>query len=149
MREMPFDMFFFRFLSPYLLKFLKPSAWFSALVKQWFSKVAQKLRISHFLIGKEIQDEEKLPRTEEHQTYMRVPNHDRVEPLGWKRMHIRMRKDEPVFGADRDHLDSIGRDWTKVYVPDQIRLRVFHSNKDIRAPSIAVDKLCIWNICIH
>ena len=125
MREMPFDLFFFRFISPFILKYLKPSVAFSNFVRTWFEFVAHRLRMSHFLLGTEREDEELLPSHQNDLTYMRVPNHDRVEPIGWSRMHIRMKKEDPIFGNERDQTENVARNWTKVYAPDKLRLRVF------------------------
>ena len=57
--------------------------------------------------------------------YLRVPNHDLVPTVPGSKMMIPMNENDPVFGRPGETPDEVKSNWTKVYVPDRFKLRVF------------------------
>ncbi|KAK7551433.1 hypothetical protein BKA81DRAFT_394579 [Phyllosticta paracitricarpa] len=55
--EFPLDLLFFNFLTPLLVKFLKPSDALHEMYSWWFKKCARALRLSDFLFGEKNLDE--------------------------------------------------------------------------------------------
>ena len=64
--EIPFDLFFFHFILPQALKFVELDAKFKTVVKIWFVTVAKMLRLSHFLMGERVLEEEDFHTFESH-----------------------------------------------------------------------------------
>ncbi|KAI8822200.1 uncharacterized protein EV422DRAFT_566636 [Fimicolochytrium jonesii] len=56
--------------------------------------------------------------------YMRVPNHDHVELIPGERMLTPMRRDEPLRGREGETEEEVRLNWTKVYVPEDFKIRV-------------------------
>ncbi|KAJ3367659.1 hypothetical protein HDU91_001226 [Kappamyces sp. JEL0680] len=56
--EIPFDLFFFHYVLPTVLKMMKPDERFRALVNAWFVTAAKFLRITHFLLGRDEYEEQ-------------------------------------------------------------------------------------------
>ena len=56
--EFPVDLLFYNFLMPVALKFIRPSNALNGAYGWWFRKCARALRLSHFLFGQKMEDEE-------------------------------------------------------------------------------------------
>jgi hypothetical protein len=143
--EIPFDLFFFHYILPQTIRFIKPDVIFRKLVSAWFSYIAKSLRLTHFLLGKENEDElsdceseceedrrgmeskifmssKKADKREKR--YMRVPNHDNIEIIPKEKMLIPMKEEDEVFGRPGETEDEVKANWTKVYIPDYFYTRV-------------------------
>lgn len=59
-----------------------------------------------------------------HLRYIRVPNHDHIEVIPGYKMLVRLHRNDPVFGRPNETPLEVIANWTKVYAPDQFRLRV-------------------------
>ncbi|KAL5033528.1 hypothetical protein BDV3_000502 [Batrachochytrium dendrobatidis] len=57
--------------------------------------------------------------------YMRVPNHDHIEVIPGDKVMLFMRKDEAIFGRATETPEEVASNWTKVYVPNRVFLRVY------------------------
>lgn len=56
--EFPLDLFFYNFLTPFILRYYKPSDGVHAIYQWWFRHCAGALRLSNFLLGEKIPSEE-------------------------------------------------------------------------------------------
>lgn len=59
--EFPLDILFYNFLTPLILRYAKPSDGLHAMYKWWFRRCARFLRLSDFLFGERLLDEEGYP----------------------------------------------------------------------------------------
>ncbi|KAJ3076790.1 hypothetical protein HDU98_000090 [Podochytrium sp. JEL0797] len=56
--------------------------------------------------------------------YLRVPNHDRIPLKPGQKVMIPMRVDEPLVGRAGETEEDIRLNWTRVYVPENLRIRL-------------------------
>ncbi|KAF2714459.1 hypothetical protein K504DRAFT_528792 [Pleomassaria siparia CBS 279.74] len=56
--EFPLDLLFYNFLTPVIIKLYKPSDALHAICEVWFKACARFLRLSHFLFGERVKEEE-------------------------------------------------------------------------------------------
>jgi E3 ubiquitin-protein ligase MARCH6 len=56
--EFPLDLLFYNFLTPFIIKMYKPSDSLHTVYKWWFKSCAQFLRLSDFLFGEKVKEEE-------------------------------------------------------------------------------------------
>jgi E3 ubiquitin-protein ligase MARCH6 len=56
--EFPLDLLFYNFLTPFIIKFYKPSDGLQAVYQWWFKACARALRLSNFLFGEKNKNEE-------------------------------------------------------------------------------------------
>lgn len=118
--EFPLDLLFYNFLTPVIIKFYKPSDGLHAVFKWWFKTCAGFLRLSNFLFG------DKVPEQEgDDGRYVRAPASDQA----------RIPKGQPVFvEVDRDNIRKDGMTEggvhnsdlvSMVYIPPWFRIRIF------------------------
>ncbi|EUC36413.1 hypothetical protein COCCADRAFT_88403 [Bipolaris zeicola 26-R-13] len=118
--EFPLDLLFYNFLTPVIIKFYKPSEGLHAVYKWCFQKCAGFLRLSNFLFG------DKVPEQEgEDGRYVRAPSSDQA----------RIPKGQPVFvEVDRNNVRKDGQNEggvhnsdlvSMVFIPPWFRLRIF------------------------
>ncbi|KNG48142.1 ring finger membrane protein [Stemphylium lycopersici] len=118
--EFPLDLLFYNFLTPVIIKFYKPSEGLHAMYKWCFQKCAAFLRLSNFLFG------DKVPEQEgEDGRYVRAPASDQA----------RIPKGHPVFvEVDRDNVRKDGQNdvgihnselVSMVFIPPWFRMRIF------------------------
>lgn len=145
--EVPFDLLIFQILLPLTIKYVQPHKKVKAVWTQWFISTSKLLRLSHFMMGKAVKDEERYGpwirsrlvkstlRSIWHTTnndelvasgsYKRVPGTDSLPMRVGKDMIMNVTK-------ENDLLDSTEFDETKddpnyvvVYVPDHFRIRLY------------------------
>ncbi|KAF1835634.1 RING finger membrane protein [Decorospora gaudefroyi] len=118
--EFPLDLLFYNFLTPVIIKFYKPSEGLHAIYKWCFQKCAGFLRLSNFLFG------DKVPEQEgDDGRYVRAPASDQA----------RIPKGQPVFvEVDQDNVRKDGKTEggvhnselvSMVFIPPWFRLRIF------------------------
>ncbi|KAL6150749.1 hypothetical protein ACJQWK_00426 [Exserohilum turcicum] len=118
--EFPLDLLFYNFLTPVIIKFYKPSEGLHAMYKWCFQKCAAFLRLSNFLFG------DKVPEQEgDDGKYVRAPSSDQA----------RIPKGQPVFvEVDRDNVRKDGQNEggvhnsdlvAMVFIPPWFRMRIF------------------------
>ncbi|KAJ3240558.1 hypothetical protein HDU81_003442 [Chytriomyces hyalinus] len=56
--------------------------------------------------------------------YLRVPNHDRIPLKPGHKVMIPMTRTEPLIGREDESEDDIKLNWTRVYVPSHLRVRL-------------------------
>ncbi|TPX78411.1 hypothetical protein CcCBS67573_g00323 [Chytriomyces confervae] len=56
--------------------------------------------------------------------YLRVPNHDRIPLKPGHKVMIPMTRTEPLVGREDESEDDIKLNWTRVYVPSHLRIRL-------------------------
>ncbi|USP77693.1 ERAD-associated E3 ubiquitin-protein ligase doa10 [Curvularia clavata] len=118
--EFPLDLLFYNFLTPVIIKFYKPSEGLHAVYKWCFQKCASFLRLSNFLFG------DKVPEQEgDDGRYVRAPSSDQA----------RIPKGQPVFvEVDRNNVRKDGQNEggvhnsdlvAMVFIPPWFRMRIF------------------------
>lgn len=108
--EFPLDLLFYNFLTPFIIKFYKPSDGLHAIYQWWFKACARLLRLSNFLFGEKVKAEE--------------GHHVRRT---WSSWFAREKGDpeHPVIGEDR-----------RILVEDRgTRVYFFFDGKYVRAPA--------------
>ncbi len=118
--EFPLDLLFYNFLTPVIIKFYKPSETLHAIYKWWFKTCASFLRLSNFLFGDKVKEQEGSDGK-----YVRAPASDQA----------RIPKGQPVFvEVDADNVRKDGQTEggvhnsdlvTMVYIPSWFRVRIF------------------------
>ena len=118
--EFPLDLLFYNFLTPVIIKFYKPSETLHAMYTWWFKTCASFLRLSNFLFGDKVQQQEGSDGR-----YVRAPASDQA----------RIPKGQPVFvEVDQDNVRKDGKTdggvhnsdlVTMVYIPPWFRVRIF------------------------
>ncbi|KAJ3008978.1 UNVERIFIED_CONTAM: hypothetical protein HDU68_002880, partial [Siphonaria sp. JEL0065] len=184
--EFPIDLLIFHFLVPAIVSWIKPKELIVYALKGYYRFAARRLRLTNFLFGERMADEENgevgedpyvvkvfeepeevgavdedaLPdlatddveevggveTVQAHddtqpvaapaqlaQTpavvgrttpYMRVPNHDRIPLKPGTKVMIPMTRDGPLVGRADETEEDIKSNWTRVYVPPHLRLRL-------------------------
>ncbi|KAH7377642.1 RING finger membrane protein [Pyrenochaeta sp. MPI-SDFR-AT-0127] len=118
--EFPLDLLFYNFLTPVIIKFYKPSEGLHAVYKWWFKTCAGFLRLSNFLFGDKVQEQEG-----DDGRYVRAPASDQA----------RIPKGQPVFvEVDKNNVRKDGKTEggvhnsdlvSMVYIPPWFRVRIF------------------------
>ncbi|KAF1840132.1 RING finger membrane protein [Cucurbitaria berberidis CBS 394.84] len=118
--EFPLDLLFYNFLTPVIIKFYKPSEGLHTVFQWWFKKCASFLRLSSFLFGVKVTQQEG-----DDGKYVRAPASDQA----------RIPKGQPVFvEVDKDNVRKDGKTEggvhnsdlvTVVYIPPWYRVRIF------------------------
>ncbi|KAJ4375931.1 hypothetical protein N0V83_001210 [Neocucurbitaria cava] len=118
--EFPLDLLFYNFLTPVIIKFYKPSEGLHTVYQWWFKKCASFLRLSSFLFGAKVTQQEGNDGK-----YVRAPASDQA----------RIPKGQPVFvEVDKDNVRKDGETEggvhnsdlvTMVYIPPWFRVRIF------------------------
>ncbi|KAF2276304.1 uncharacterized protein EI97DRAFT_377478 [Westerdykella ornata] len=126
--ELPLDLFFYNFLTPFILSYYKPSDAVHEIYQWWFKNCARVLRLSNFLLG------EKIPAEEGHHAgrayftfdgrYVRAPASDQTRiPKGETAFvevdEFNRRKDGKEEGGVHNS-DMV----IKVYLPPHFRVRI-------------------------
>lgn len=126
--EFPLDLLFYNFLTPVIIKLYKPSDGLHVTSQWWFRRCARWLRLSDFLFGEKIKEEEGRKvggRIVFNGKYVRAPASDQV----------RIPKGEPVFvEVDEHNARKDGKSEeggvhnsdmvTMVYIPPWFRVRI-------------------------
>ncbi|CAA9959099.1 RING finger membrane protein [Pyrenophora teres f. maculata] len=117
--EFPLDLLFYNFLTPVIIKFYKPSEGLHAVYKWCFQKCAGFLRLSNFLFGDKVPEQEGSDGR-----YVRAPASDQA----------RIPKGQPVFvEVDQDNVRKDGQTEggvhnsdlvSMVFIPPWFRLRI-------------------------
>ena len=118
--EFPLDLLFYNFLTPVIIKFYKPSEGLHIVYKWCFQKCAGFLRLSNFLFGDKVPEQEGSDGR-----YVRAPASDQA----------RIPKGQPVFvEVDQDNVRKDGQTEggvhnsdlvSMVFIPPWFRLRIF------------------------
>ncbi|KAI0572359.1 RING finger membrane protein [Pyrenophora tritici-repentis] len=118
--EFPLDLLFYNFLTPVIIKFYKPSEGLHAVYKWCFQKCAGFLRLSNFLFGDKVPEQEGSDGR-----YVRAPASDQA----------RIPKGQPVFvEVDKDNVRKDGQTEggvhnsdlvSMVFIPPWFRVRIF------------------------
>ncbi|KAF8929299.1 hypothetical protein BGZ58_009030 [Dissophora ornata] len=90
--DLPIDLLLFHLVVPFTFHWLNPSDRFKALFEGWWRKLAQLMRLTSFMYGKE---GERFPEEEGHIVYRT-----------WKAWLLRYRP--PIPGLDGDDVDVVG-----------------------------------------
>jgi hypothetical protein len=134
--EFPIDLVLFHLAGPSIWKSLNPRRRFKTMVQNWFRWSGKRLRLTGFLFGGRIPEEETDLYTEKGPDgqpvqdsklfrFMRVPNHDHIEIIpGVKDIMTRIRENDPVVGRANESEADTRANWTKVYVPRFFKARV-------------------------
>ncbi|KAJ3103664.1 hypothetical protein HK100_004161, partial [Physocladia obscura] len=166
--EFPIDLVLFHFVVPAFVAWIEPKELVLAGLKLYFRTAARWLRLTHFLFGERMRDEEngevgeddplviklfeEVQRQDdggvdndadelldedgeqrvaaaaaaaEPKPYLRVPNHDRIPLKPGVKVMVPMTKNEPLIGRAGENEEDIKANWTRVYVPGQLRVRLF------------------------
>ena len=118
--EFPLDLLFYNFLTPVIIKFYKPGEGLHTIYKWCFQKCAGFLRLSNFLFGDKVPEQEGSDGR-----YVRAPASDQA----------RIPKGQPVFvEVDQDNVRKDGQTEggvhnsdlvSMVFIPPWFRLRIF------------------------
>ncbi|RMZ66391.1 ring finger membrane [Pyrenophora seminiperda CCB06] len=118
--EFPLDLLFYNFLTPVIIKFYKPSEGLHTIYKWCFQKCAGFLRLSNFLFGDKVPEQEGSDGR-----YVRAPASDQA----------RIPKGQPVFvEVDKDNVRKDGETEggvhnsdlvSMVFIPPWFRVRIF------------------------
>lgn len=126
--ELPLDLLFYNFLTPVIIRLYKPSEVLSTISAWWFKFCARFLRLSNFLFGENIKEQEGRKVNGEfvfEGQYVRAPASDQVRiPKGYPVFVEVDEKNERKDGkqnAGGVHNTNLV---TKVYIPPLFRLRV-------------------------
>ncbi|KAJ1565907.1 hypothetical protein HK096_007185, partial [Nowakowskiella sp. JEL0078] len=71
--------------------------------------------------------------------FLRVPNHDRIKIIPKVPVMIPMRSNEPVYGRPDEPAEDVRHNWTKVYVPPNLRARILIERSDPAAAHAIVE----------
>jgi E3 ubiquitin-protein ligase MARCH6 len=117
--EFPLDLLFYNFLTPVIIKFYKPSESLHSIYKWWFKKCAGFLRLSNFMFGDKVEEQEGPDGR-----YVRAPASDQA----------RIPKGQAVFiDVDKDNVrkDGITQGGVHntdlvamVFIPSWFRMRI-------------------------
>lgn len=126
--ELPLDLLFYNFLTPVIIRLYKPSEVLSNISAWWFKLCARFLRLSHFLFGEKVTEQEGRVVNGEvifEGRYVRAPASDQVRiPKGYPVFVEVDEKDERKDGqqdAGGVHNSNLV---TKVYIPPWFRVRI-------------------------
>ncbi|KAJ3031027.1 UNVERIFIED_CONTAM: hypothetical protein HDU68_006865 [Siphonaria sp. JEL0065] len=187
--EFPIDLLIFHFLVPAIVSWIKPKELIVYALKVYYRFAARRLRLTNFLFGERMVDEEngevgedpyvvkvfeepeeagavdedvlldlaadeveavhpvepaqthdddflqrvippqptqlaQTPAVGRTTPYMRVPNHDRIPLKPGTKVMIPMTRDGPLVGRADETEEDIKLNWTRVYVPPHLRLRL-------------------------
>ncbi|OTA52643.1 hypothetical protein K449DRAFT_440582 [Hypoxylon sp. EC38] len=114
--EFPIDLLFYNFLMPLAVRFFKPSDGLHAMYTWWFRKCARTLRLTWFLFGERLVDEEGtlvLPKDSPYQNlpwwcrvFLEVNNDNEVVPKTWHDM-FKGGKAKPVSRIAADEMSIL------------------------------------------
>ncbi|KAJ3344998.1 hypothetical protein HDU83_004548 [Entophlyctis luteolus] len=149
--EFPIDMLIFHFVVPAVYARVKPKELVVGALAAYFRVAARWLRLSQFMLGVRAREEENgevgeddpvvIKLFEEHEAppgnasadnahvavrkpYMRVPTNDRIPLKPGVKVMMPMARDDPLVGRADENEDDIRANWTRVYVPNLLRVRL-------------------------
>lgn len=119
--EFPLDLLFYNFLTPVIIKFYKPSDGLHAIYSWWFKTCAGFLRLSNFLFGDKMKEQEQPGGK-----YVRAPASDQTRIPKGQAVFVEVtaedvRKDGITEGGVHNNPDLV----TVVYIPPWFRVRIF------------------------
>ncbi|KAI8611743.1 hypothetical protein BC830DRAFT_1171635 [Chytriomyces sp. MP71] len=150
--EFPIDLLMFHFLVPAVFSWIRPTDMVVEGLRLYYKFAARRLRITQFIFGERQRDEENGEVGDEpiivrtfNQTmdeapdastmeaiapgaratpYLRVPNHDRIPLKPNQKVMVPISQFGPLVGREGETEEDIRANWTRVYVPEMLRIRL-------------------------
>ena len=117
--EFPLDLLFYNFLTPVIIRFYKPSDSFHAVYRWWFRTCAGSLRLSDFLFGEKVENEEG-----DDGKYVRAPASDQTRIPKGQAVFVEVTKDNVRKDGQNEggvhNTDLVG----VIFIPSWFRLRI-------------------------